>query len=303
MWFCSVNRRTCITASILVLILLLGLAPDSQAIERLRVTVGDTTGTPGQKNSVITVFLTNTQDQIAAFTVHLILTRNDIANFQNNLDTVVDTTYWKEWCCTQWNGTLCVDSARDTCAVDFPDLQPWDFRRIDTAEVFTGSLDTVHTLIAGWEMVESRAISTGDLGLDIKVSAIADRQSVPGIKPPINPQQGGVLFRLLADIFPIPAEQTDRTVGIVIDVSWKPYFAFSTPGGQRSDGPRLQCRTPTIICAPTRCLHPAQAAMSGPRFTSTIVPAGSATQFISARSKSRCWTRLKLNCSTVSLKC
>lgn len=232
MRFCSDCRRTCITASILALILLLGLASDSQAIERLRVTVGDTTGTPGQENSVVTVFLTNTQDQIAAFTVHLMLTRDDIAAFKNSLDTVVDTTYWNEWCCRQWSGTLCVDSAKDTCAVDFPETEHWDFRRIDTVEVFTGSMDTAGTLISGWEKVESRAISTGDAGLDIKVTAIANLASVPGVKSPIFPQQGGVLFRLLADILPVPPDQTDRTVIIQIDVADKKVFSFSTPLGE-----------------------------------------------------------------------
>jgi len=232
MRFRSVDRRTCYAALILVFALLLGAATDSQAIERIRVTVGDTTGTAGEQNSVVTVFLTNTMDQVSAFTLHLVLTRNDIANFQNNLDTVVDTTYWKEWCCTQWQDEVCVDSAQDTCAVDFPDLEPWDFFEVDTIEAFTGNFDTVGTLISGWEMVDARSVSTGELGLDIKLSAIADRQTVPGYKPPINPQQGGVLFRLLADIFPISPLQEDRTVGIVVDVSWKPYFVFSTPAGE-----------------------------------------------------------------------
>jgi len=232
MRFSSVDRRTCYAALILVLVLLLGAATDSQAIERIRVTVGDTTGTAGEQNSVVTVFLTNTMDQIAAFTLHLVLTRNDIANFQNDLDTVVDTTYWREWCCTEWLDEVCVDSAQDTCAVDFPDLEPWDFYEVDTVESFTGNFDTVGTLISGWEMVDARSVSTGELGLDIKLSAIADRQTVPGYKPPISPQQGGVLFRLLADIFPISPLQEDRTVGIIVDVSWKPYFVFSTPEGE-----------------------------------------------------------------------
>jgi len=227
----SLPKRTCLSASILMLVLL-SLTPGLQAVERLRITVGDTTGMPGQQNSVISVFLTNTQDQISAFTIHLLLSRNDIANFQNDLDTVIDTTYWKEWCCTEYVGENCVDSARDTCAVDFPDLEPWDFFEIDTVAAFTGTFDTVGTLIRGWELVDARAVSTGELGLDIKISAIADRSSVPGVKPPINPQQGGVLFRILADIFPIPPELEDRTAAIVIDVSWKPYLVFSNPAGQ-----------------------------------------------------------------------
>ena len=223
MRFRFINRRALLTASILVSVLLLGFAPDSQAVERLRVTVGDTTGTPGQHNSVVTVFLTNTVDQIAAFTVHLVLNRTDIANFQTDVDTVIDTTYWD---CQHYTAGHCDDSV----AVDYPDVDPWDMRYIDTVPVNIGSFDTVGTLISGWEYVDARSVSTGDLGLDIKLTARADPHQA-GHHPPIYPQQGGVLFRLLADIFPIPPSQVDRTVGISIDVSWKPYFSFSTPSG------------------------------------------------------------------------
>jgi hypothetical protein len=154
------------------------------------------------------------------------------------MDTVIDTTYWKEWCwhCTHWNGTTCDDSTqtRDTCAVDFPTSDPknWDFILVDTVEAFTGSIDTVGTLISGWEQVDSRAVSTGDLGLDIKITGIADKSQPTGHIPPIHPQQGGVLIKLLADIFPIPDTQLDREVGILVDVAWKPYFVFSTPEGE-----------------------------------------------------------------------
>jgi hypothetical protein len=238
MRFCTGNRRTFAAASFLVLILLLASASDTQAVERLRVRVGDTTGSAGEENSVVTVYLNNTFDQIAAFTLHLILSRNDIANFQNELDTVIDTTYWTEWCwhCTQWSGTTCVDSAQsqDTCAVDFPTNNPqnWDFIEVDTFEAYLGNFDTVGTLISGWEMIDSRAVSTGELGLDIKLTAIADRPTVPGYVPPIQPQQGHVLFRLLADIFPIPDSQVERDVAVVVDVARKQNFVFSTPEGE-----------------------------------------------------------------------
>ena len=36
-----------------------------------------------------------------------------------------------------------------------------------------------------------------------------------------------MLFRVLADILPIPPEQTDRTVTVYIDPSWKENFAIS----------------------------------------------------------------------------
>ncbi len=222
MRFCSVSRRALLAISILVSVLLLGLASESQAVDRLRVTVGDTTGYPGQENSVITVFLTNTSDAIRAFTVHLILNRNDVANFQTNLDTALDTTFWR---CVGYDG---LGKCNDSEAVDSPYIYPWDMMHVDSTPVNVGSLDTVGTLISGWESVESRSVYTGGLGLDIKVTAYAYQN---GYHPPLYPQQGGVLFRLRADIFPIPPEMIDRSVGILVDVGNKPYFGFSTPAG------------------------------------------------------------------------
>lgn len=217
--------HTCLAASILVVVMLLSIAPSSQAVERLRVTVGDTTGTAGEMNSAVTVFLNNTMDEIAAFNVWLRFSQPDIAEFQNNEVTIVDTTYWL---CTEYVGEVCVDST----AVSFPDIDPWDFMHIETVDAVIGNFDTVGTLISGWEMVTSRSVIAGLDGLDIKVTAIADQQSVPGTVPPLQPQGGGVLFRLLADILPIPPEQEDRTVGVFVDVSWKPHFIFSTPEGE-----------------------------------------------------------------------
>ncbi len=228
MRFGSNEKRTCLAASIVVMVLLLSLAPSSQAIERLRITVGDTTGSAGELNSAVTVFLTTTVDEIAAFNIWLRLTQPGIAEFQTNGVTVLDTTYWL---CIEEVEEVCVDSQ----AVDFPDINPWDFRHIEEVDALIGNFDTVGTLISGWEMVTSRSIITGPdgqpLNQDIKLTAIADQGSVPGTVPPLPPLTNGVLFRLLADIMPIPDEQEDRTVGVAVDVSWKPNFVFSTPEG------------------------------------------------------------------------
>jgi hypothetical protein len=225
MKFGSTQVRTCLLTSIFALIMLLGFAPDTQAIDRLRVTVGDTTGASGEQNSVVSVFMTNTMDDIQAFTLHLTLARNDIANFQTQLDTVIDSTYWicadgTPAACNQWEG------------VDSPFTYPWDSLHVDTVEAWLGNFDTTGSLISGWEMVTSRAVSTGDYGLDILVTAIADQEDPPAVVPPISPQNGGLLFRILADIFDIPTSQEDRTVAVQIDISWKPYFVFSTPVGE-----------------------------------------------------------------------
>ncbi|MCD6250679.1 MAG: hypothetical protein J7J98_10145 [candidate division Zixibacteria bacterium] len=193
--------------------------------DRLRVTVGDTTGTAGEENSAVSVFLTNPSDDIFAFTIHIALDRNDIANFQTQLDTIEVFTYWA---CNNWVGEVCTDSV----GVDDPLTEPWDFEHIDTVEAYAGVFDTVGTLISGWDYVQSRAVSTGDLGLDILLTAISDTDSIPGYVPPLSPQGGGVLFRVLADIFPIPPEQEDRTATVRIDVGFKRWFGFSTPEGE-----------------------------------------------------------------------
>lgn len=231
MWFGSKKKHASLTVVMLAIILVFGATPgaqaDDEAIERLRITVGDTVGPAGAQNSVVTVFLTNTMDHIAFFSLHLVLTRSDIANFQTNFTMLTDTTYWL---CIQEESGVCVDSI----GVDDPDdpETPWDIMHIGETEVSIGNFDTVGTLISGWELVTARAVSTGDLGLDILLTAWSDKASVPGYVPPIAPQGGGVLFRLLADIFPIPDEQEDRSVSIDIDVSWKPYFSFSTAAGE-----------------------------------------------------------------------
>jgi len=219
------------TLFLLVLILLLCSTPGLQAddeneeIDRLRITIGDTTGTAGEQNSAVTVFLTNPMDDIFAFTLHIMLDRNDIANFQTQLDTIEEYTYWN---CLAWDGEICTDSV----AVDDPLTEPWDIEHIDTVEAYVGNFDTVGTLISGWDYVKSRAVSTGDLGLDILLTAISDTDSIPGYVPPLSPQGGGVLFRVLADIFPIPPEQEDRTANVQVDVAFKRWFGFSTPEGE-----------------------------------------------------------------------
>lgn len=217
------------TSLLLVLLLLLGLTPglqaDDESLDRLRVTVGDTTGTAGEQNSAVSVYLNNTQDDIFAFTLHIVLDRNDIANFKTSFETIEEHTYWL---CHAWDGDICTDST----AVDDPLTEPWHIEHIEMVEAYVGNYDLTGSLIEGWDMVQSRAVSTGDLGLDILLTAISDTDDVPGYVPPISPQTGGLLFRVLADIFPIPEEQEDRTANVQIDVAFKRWFGFSTPEGE-----------------------------------------------------------------------
>lgn len=223
MWFGLKNARALVSVLLAVICFTLILTSDSRADEEsfqeLIITVGDASGNPGQQNSGITVFLTNVFDEVAAFELWLRVSRTDILEFQTELDTVVDTTYWN---CIGGTWPNCTDSVA-TFADSFP-----DFSHIDTVEVFIGNIDTVGSLIGGWDMVLTRSI-TGT-GNDIKITAQADRLSTPGSPPPIPTQGGGVLFTLLGDILNIPDTMTDRTVGIFVDPVLE-YFSFSRPDG------------------------------------------------------------------------
>ena len=205
--------------SLLVIFCIIALAPaDSQAVPAIRLSVGDTTGNPGQNNSVITVYLTNTFDEVAAFEVWLQLANPDILEFQTDLDTVVDTTYWE---CTGQIGDSCTDS------ISVTENDPWTIRHIDTVIADVGNIDTTGSLISGWELAITRSFSGGS---DVKVIAAADDPQVPGAAPNIPIQGGGVLFRLLGDIKDIPDTATNRTVEI-IPQPFLDNLSFSRPDG------------------------------------------------------------------------
>ncbi len=215
----------------------------------LIIQVGDTVGPSGQQNSVITVFMDNPMDSVVAFELLLRIGNREILEFQTDSATVYDTTYW---ICTEWDGPDCLnwvgsDAAitywicdslvGDTCvdSTQVPQDSAWEWQIVadtmivDISEVVIGSIDTAGTLVSGWESVVSRSVIVE--GEDIKVTAIADRLTVPGTVPGIAPQQGGILFRLLADIFPMDDTTTDRTSPIIPD-PFKDHFSFSAPGGQ-----------------------------------------------------------------------
>ncbi len=194
-------------------------------VTNLYVKVGDTTGPSGQLNSVITVFATNFEDTISAFTLWMRFNRPDIAKFQTNLDTVVDTTYWT---CLVGEYPDC-DSA--VSWVDSLHGPNWDFTLVDTVEAQVGNIDTVGTKIGGWDYVVSRNIDSD--GNDIRLTAIANQPGgsfIPGV-PPWSPGDTLPLFRLYADILPIEDTVEDRTATLEIITGNKQFFVFSRPDG------------------------------------------------------------------------
>jgi hypothetical protein len=198
---------------------ILSAVPAANAVPQLIVTVGDTTGHAGQHNSVITVYLANTTDSVAAFSLWIQLDRPDIVKFQTDTARVVDTTYWQ---CLQYSGSTCLDSIADSAHGQ------WDIRHIDTVLATIGNIDTTGTLISGWDMVNTRSLS--GVGTDLLITAMGTTLGGPN-RPPILPGQNRVLCRLLADILPVPDTATQRTVQLLIQHTFLDKFNFARPSG------------------------------------------------------------------------
>lgn len=199
---------------------LLTSASTQAQIPDIVVDVGDTTAYPGSLNTPISIYLSNYADTIAGFNIWIQLDRPDILLFQTDTMTVYDTLYY---ICNQYSGPDCIDSTRtfDPDSADFY----YENIYLDTI----GNVDTAGTLCSGWDLVDARSLS--GIGTDINIVGIADlpggsvNQGIPA------GQQGGVLVRILADVFNIDDTVTDRTVNMLIQSDFKDHFGFSTPGG------------------------------------------------------------------------
>ncbi|MCK4632427.1 MAG: hypothetical protein KAT79_04100, partial [candidate division Zixibacteria bacterium] len=209
------------------------------------VRVGDTTALPGPQNTVISVYMDNnfsSQTVVTGFEMSIRLGFPDIMEFQ--VDTVPETfrtyyqclapadytpgmecTQWIQvdtveavewWQCQGWSGDDClswlaVDSSQ---AFDSVYYEPtWDSMYSYEMDIVIGSVDTTGTLVSGWEVFRVES-GSGD-GQNMTIYGAADFWGGP-VTPGIEPQTGGLLFRLLADVFEIPDSVTERTVNIEI---------------------------------------------------------------------------------------
>ncbi len=220
----TIGKSTLIAVTVSLAIVVL-FPPATHALDRLRVTVGDTC-LPLEGRGLLNTYLTNPMDDILAFSLHIVFDRNDVAQFLTRIDTIVETTYWF---CLSYDGENCADSIQ----IDDPWTEPWNIEHVDTVEVHVIDVDTTGTLISGWDYVEARSVSSGDLGLDVLVTAICDTDEVPGYIPPLSPQGGGQLFRLPFSLIPNPlCELYGCNATAMIDTAVKRYFSFSTPAGE-----------------------------------------------------------------------
>ena len=216
-----IHRIPCFFASLLICLLIISFASDARAQFPFDVvvTVGDTTAYPNETNTVISVYLDNYNDSLAGFKLWIQLDRPDLIKFQTNSGTAIDTTYW---ICNSDSMGTCIDSTLST------PIGNWDFIHIDTNTIEIGNHDVSGTLIEDWEFVDSRSLS--GLGFDIAISAFANMPQPPET-PGIPPQQGGLLVKVLADVFDVPDEQLERTVNLIIQHDFIDNINFS-----RSDG-------------------------------------------------------------------
>lgn len=231
----------------------------------LEVFVGDTSGSAGEPNSAISIYLNNYADTIAGFNLWIQMSRPDIMEFQTSMDivsfdihyiytewdgdppvpidSVVASPYWVcingafpncidsvlkrgYYQCTNYSGNDCIDS---TFIEWIPGVDPV---YTTVGEVYVGNIDTVGTLIQGWEMITTRSL-TGN-GQDMLITAIADQ---PGPPPDtrthgIGPQYTDTpLIKILGDIFPMEDTVTNRVASIMIEASIIDYFGFSDEDG------------------------------------------------------------------------
>ncbi len=210
--------RGFVTAIICVMIL---FADSTNAtIPSLNLKVADTTAMPGALNTPISIFLDNIYDDVAGFNIWVQLDRPDVMVFQTDTITVYDSTFFK---CNQYSGSNCIDST------EVFSWEPYDFF-YDTVYIdIVGNFDSTGTLTSGWEFLDTRSLS--GLGTDINIVGIADLPG-GGVVPPIPAgQQGGVLLRILADVFSMDDEITDRTVNLLIQTDFKDHFSFSRADG------------------------------------------------------------------------
>jgi hypothetical protein len=201
-------RRFSVSASLLVAAVIVILAtPLVQAqTPRVILRVADTTAWPGQQNAVIAVYMDNFfPDIVTGFDITLRLGSPDIMEFK--VDTVQEV-FNRYFQCQEWDGDSCLNW------IEVDSTQAYDSSSSEIIDVVKGNVDTSGTLCSGWEYMRVQSES-GD-GLDMRITGTADWFGAP-FTPGISPQQGGVLFKVLGDVYDIADTIEDRTVVIGIE--------------------------------------------------------------------------------------
>lgn len=260
------NSRIFCFSGLFLLVLMMISIPVKAQVPDLEVFVGDTTGTSGEQNSAISIFLNNYFDnEVAGYTLWINLGNPDIMEFQTHLDTIAYLNYYRYtefdpinpdsaidsvvaslyWVCQDYSGETCTDSIQllgyyhcnnfdingtDTTCTDSTFIEGYDAEHTDTLEAYVGSIDTSGTLTSGWQKVETRSI--GGQGQDMLIVALAN-VAAPPYHSGISPQWGSStpLIKIQGDIFEIADSDTNRSVDIRIEYNILDFFSFSDEDG------------------------------------------------------------------------
>lgn len=213
--------------SVIILTLFMTAVPAFAQFPDLEVRVGDTTGSPGEQNSVISVYMRNWADTVAGFELWLYLERTDIMEFQTQYDTLYDTTFWR---CTTGVYPDCIDSMDITDSVLLDPETQYDWMLIDEYQAYVGNHDVSGTLCENWEDISSRSIA--GYGWDLKIVGRANKIAPPYTPGIGYPQIGEIpLVKILADIYDIPDTMEARSTAIFIQADNLDNFSFSDENG------------------------------------------------------------------------
>ncbi|MFH1701316.1 MAG: hypothetical protein ABIE07_12105 [Candidatus Zixiibacteriota bacterium] len=197
MSFTCQSRFLLLAVAVLMAVMVFSTESSQAQMPEIYLALSDTTVAAGDTTGWVSVWFTNYQETLAAFTIKIVLNNPDLVDFRTD---AVDTSYrTTTQYCAEWDQGTCVDW-RDTLIID--------------TIVNSGALDTAGCLISGWEYVTARSVSENRT--DIKVTAIADaigQPYVPGVAPRTNP---GVLFRLRMRAKSEVIDSSDNVVGLLI---------------------------------------------------------------------------------------
>lgn len=196
--------------SVLLLLLLalscLAFRPVMGQTPDLILSVDDVVIPPGEDQGVITVYMSNPTKSVCAIKLQLKMVPNLVTEFIIGVDTTLIPSYWK--CIEPENWPPCKDSVPTTAELA-------DWVSYDTIFQLGNMIDTAGTLISGWEFVSATG---SEAALSMQVVGISDLGIPPGSGPRIEPQSGGVLFRLPVNVVENPADPgPERTTNVLFE--------------------------------------------------------------------------------------
>jgi hypothetical protein len=196
---------------------------------QVEVWMPDTTVAHRATTVAIPVYVDNHSDTVSAFTLHVMLSVPGILAFPAVEVSRPDTSHWV---CDEFNQFgVCTDSTRVPNDSVTLGCRTFDWRYITSVDVWEVEVDTVGTLVAGWDVVEAISL-TGPEPLELLVKGMYDSSGAPysggipyaeGSPPP--------LLWLVGELQDLADTLTDSTVQLQFDLSSLSDCSFTDPGG------------------------------------------------------------------------